>query len=98
MWVQASPIRRQGVRPPGAVWTSVFLPRVAVGASCVTAVLTSIALFPQPKAPEDWERQWLGDKWTWRGQMFKVRVGCATIACTPATRPHSNFMCTLSLR
>ncbi|KAG2422478.1 hypothetical protein HXX76_016002 [Chlamydomonas incerta] len=25
-----------------------------------------------PKAPEDWERQWLGDKWTWRGQLFKV--------------------------
>ncbi|KXZ42499.1 hypothetical protein GPECTOR_141g697 [Gonium pectorale] len=25
-----------------------------------------------PKAPEDWERRWLGDKWTWRGQMFKA--------------------------
>ncbi|GIL81378.1 hypothetical protein Vretifemale_10367 [Volvox reticuliferus] len=25
-----------------------------------------------PKAPEDWERRWLGDKWTLRGQMFKV--------------------------
>ncbi|GLC56231.1 hypothetical protein PLESTB_001082300 [Pleodorina starrii] len=25
-----------------------------------------------PKAPEDWERRWLGDKWSWRGQMFKM--------------------------
>ncbi|GIL68065.1 hypothetical protein Vafri_21379 [Volvox africanus] len=25
-----------------------------------------------PKAPEDWERRWLGDKWSVRGQMFKV--------------------------
>lgn len=26
---------------------------------------------PQPKAPEDWEKRFLGKGWSFRGQLFK---------------------------
>jgi hypothetical protein len=39
---------------------------------------------PQPKAPEDWERRWLGDKWSLRGQMFKFFMWSWEKGVTPA--------------
>ncbi|GFR44731.1 hypothetical protein Agub_g6057, partial [Astrephomene gubernaculifera] len=36
-----------------------------------------------PKAPEDWERRWLGERWSWRGQVFRALMWGWEAGLTP---------------